>query len=169
MYLRPISSKAYSVCEAISEAFNSASNRIKSVFSGVSSWLDANVWSPISSKARGVMDKISEIREKGANITGLESNLGHNATGTMFWSGGLTEINERGGEIVDLPTGSRIYPAQTSERLIRKELSNNTNSLPNITISGNNFIIREEADIEKIADELTKKFMQASSGYGGIC
>ncbi len=117
----------------------------------------------------GVMDKISEIREKGANITGLESNLGHNATGTMFWSGGLTEINERGGEIVDLPTGSRIYPAQTSERLIRKELSNNTNSLPNITISGNNFIIREEADIEKIADELTKKFMQASSGYGGIC
>lgn len=165
----PISSKAYSVCEAISEAFNSASNRIKSVFSGVSSWLDANVWSPISSKARGVMDKISEIREKGANITGLESNLGHNATGTMFWSGGLTEINERGGEIVDLPTGSRIYPAQTSERLIRKELSNNTNSLPNITISGNNFIIREEADIEKIADELTKKFMQASSGYGGIC
>lgn len=40
--------------------------------------------------------------------------VGHNALGTSNWAGGLTEINERGGEIVDLPRGTRIYPHDDS-------------------------------------------------------
>ena len=116
------------------------------------------------------MDKISEIREKGANITGLESNLGHNATGTMFWSGGLTEINERGGEIVDLPTGSRIYPAQTTERIIKNELTNNYSKINggNITITGNTFIVRNEQDIDEIAYRLMSLMRQVDANYGGV-
>lgn len=34
----------------------------------------------------------------------------HNAVGSAFYSGGKTSINEFGGEVVDLPQGSRIYP-----------------------------------------------------------
>ena len=65
-------------------------------------------------------------------------NIGHNATGTMNWKGGLTEINERGGEIVDLPMGSRIYPAQTTERIIQHELkSTYLNQNTNLNTEGN--------------------------------
>ena len=46
-----------------------------------------------------------------------------NAQGTRDWRGGLTRIAERGGEIVDLPKGSRIYPhyvpVDTASSIIR--------------------------------------------------
>lgn len=41
-----------------------------------------------------------------------------NALGTSYWKGGLTYINERGGEIVDLPNGSRVIPADKSQKMI---------------------------------------------------
>ncbi|WP_406870450.1 hypothetical protein ABEB22_12555 [Thioclava sp. 'Guangxiensis'] len=43
--------------------------------------------------------------------------IGANATGTGGWRGGLTAINEIGGEIVDLPSGTRIIPHDVSNRL----------------------------------------------------
>ncbi len=44
--------------------------------------------------------------------------IGKNATGTESWSGGLTYVNENGGEIMDLPGGTRIYPAAESRRMM---------------------------------------------------
>ncbi len=41
----------------------------------------------------------------------------HNAAGTANWRGGPTWINEYGGEIVDLPGGSQIYPADKSKKM----------------------------------------------------
>ena len=165
----PISNKAHSASEAIIEAFNSASSTIKNIFSGISSWLDENVWSPISAKANGIMDKVKEIKERGANVTGLKSDLGHNATGTMNWKGGWTEINEQGGEIVDLPTGSRIYPAQTTERIIQRELTNSSSGdgNNNVTITGNTFIVRNEQDIDEIAYRLVSLMRQVNTNFGG--
>lgn len=40
--------------------------------------------------------------------------IGNNATGTDYFGGGLTWINEEGGEIVDLPRGTRIIPHDQS-------------------------------------------------------
>lgn len=42
-----------------------------------------------------------------------------NATGTEHFSGGLSYVNENGGEIMDLPTGTRIYPAAESRRMMQ--------------------------------------------------
>ena len=55
------------------------------------------------------------------NIGGSKLNIdiGHNATGTFSWRGGLTEVNERGGEIIDLPSGDRIYPKSTIMKLFQ--------------------------------------------------
>lgn len=36
--------------------------------------------------------------------------ISHNATVSSYFKGSFTEINECGGEIVDLLGGSRIYP-----------------------------------------------------------
>jgi hypothetical protein len=39
------------------------------------------------------------------------------ANGTNNFAGGLAQINERGGEIVDLPRGSRVIPNDISKRM----------------------------------------------------
>lgn len=44
-----------------------------------------------------------------------------NATGTNYFEGGLTHINEKGGEIVDLPKGTRIIPHDRSLNEALKE------------------------------------------------
>ncbi|QCB42233.1 hypothetical protein E5673_08295 [Sphingomonas sp. PAMC26645] len=49
-----------------------------------------------------------------------------NATGTEHFSGGLSYVNENGGEIMDLPTGTRIYPAAESRRMM--QAANDTGS-----------------------------------------
>lgn len=56
---------------------------------------------------------------------------GRNATGTSYWQGGLTSINEHGKEIVDLPNGTRIIPADKS-----KKISNSKNiTIQNLIIN----------------------------------
>lgn len=64
----------------------------------------------------GLINKIPgvQIKEISTIKTTQGKILGGHATGTTNWSGGLTRINERGGEIIDLPRGSRIYPHDVS-------------------------------------------------------
>lgn len=40
-----------------------------------------------------------------------------NANGTRDWRGGLTRVNERGGEIMNLPNGTQIIPNDISKRM----------------------------------------------------
>lgn len=61
----------------------------------------------------------TKSKRTGARVSAASNiqKVGNNASGTARWHGGLTSINERGGEIVDLPTGSRIYPANQSAKM----------------------------------------------------
>lgn len=43
--------------------------------------------------------------------------IGANANGTNNWRGGLTRVNERGGEIMNLPRGTQIIPNDISKRM----------------------------------------------------
>jgi hypothetical protein len=42
-----------------------------------------------------------------------------NAKGTEYWQGGLTHVNELGGEIMDLPQGTRIIPHDVSMEMAK--------------------------------------------------
>jgi hypothetical protein len=94
------------------------------------------------------------------------------AIGTSWAEGGLTEINEHGGEIVDLPTGSRVYPHATTQKLIKEELAGGSDAggdkVANISITGNTFTVREEADIDKIAYKLYQLIEGAQVNYNPI-
>lgn len=46
------------------------------------------------------------------------SGIGANANGTNNWRGGLTRVNERGGEVLNLPRGTQIIPHDLSKRMI---------------------------------------------------
>ena len=50
-------------------------------------------------------------------VGAVTKNVGRNAAGTSYWRGGPTRINERGGEIVDLPSGTRIIPHDISRQM----------------------------------------------------
>lgn len=52
-----------------------------------------------------------------ARLLGGLLNVGANAGGTSNWRGGLTRINELGGEIMNLPKGTQIIPADVSKRI----------------------------------------------------
>lgn len=44
--------------------------------------------------------------------------VGANATGTEYWSGGMSLVGENGPEIVSMPRGSRVTPAADTRRML---------------------------------------------------
>ena len=42
------------------------------------------------------------------------------AKGTQGWQGGIVQVHEKGGEIIDLPKGTRVYPHDRSVQMARK-------------------------------------------------
>lgn len=163
----PLQSLAQSAGAGIATGINSAIATIQSAWAGVVNWFEANVFGPIRQKY--IELKNSAPSPVQSVLSFVDGGIGHNATGTMNWTGGLTEINERGGEIVDLPTGSRIYPAQTTERIIQHEFAENTSNVSggNVTITGNTFIVRNEQDIDEIAYRLMSLMRQVNANFGG--
>lgn len=163
----PLQSLAQSAGAGIATGINSAIATIQSAWAGVVNWFEANVFRPIRQKY--IELKNSAPSPVQSVLSFVDGGIGHNATGTMNWTGGLTEINERGGEIVDLPTGSRIYPAQTTERIIQHEFAENTSNVSggNVTITGNTFIVRNEQDIDEIAYRLMSLMRQVNANFGG--
>lgn len=164
---QPVYSFASSAIDSIIGVFSGAWESIKGVWAGVANWFNENVWQPIKSAASGVFDAVgsalSAVQARGSQVTGIP---GH-ATGTNHFGGGWTEINERGGEIVDLPNGSRIYPHATTEKMIADSLGG-SNSVNQYSISGNTFVVREEADIDRIAHSLFSMLESAEVNYGGV-
>ena len=63
--------------------------------------------------------------------------VGSNAQGTNNWQGGLTSINEQGGEIVNLPSGTQIIPHDLSAQMVSSSSNSGGGSSgnPNVTIN----------------------------------
>lgn len=168
-----ISSGASSTESNIASAFQSAKDEAEAAWNGVTGWFEENVWGPLSERAKSawgnLQSTIADIRSSASSFSfSIPSIFSGHATGSSFYAGGWTEINERGGEIVDLPQGSRIYPHATTERMIQAELENRQSSGSGpVVIKGNTFYVREEADIDRIAYKLAKLISQGHINYGG--
>ena len=77
------------------------------------------------------------------------------ATGTPYWKGGATRINEGGrGEIVDLPNGTRIIPHD-----VAKNQTSGTTVNVNLTVSGN--VIGNKEFMEACGDYIASKTIGA--------
>ena len=84
------------------------------------------------------------------------------AGGDTNWGGGLVQVHERGGEIMDLPGGTRIYPHDQSVAMARKEGSKS------ITVAklADSIVVREEADIDRITDMFVRKLeLEEANAY----
>ena len=137
----------------IAAGINAGAPAVKSEWGGVRAFFSGL----FSYVAEGASSLFSSARE----IIGLQSGGeggGHFASGTSFAPGGWTEVNENGGEIIDLPQGSRVYPHATTMKMLRDSMEGGGSSpIPAaapVTITGNNFHVREEADLDRIAYKL---------------
>lgn len=168
-----ISSGASSMEGDIASAFQNAKDEAEAAWDGVTGWFEENIWGPLSERAQSawssLQSTIANIQSSSSSFSfSIPSIFSGHATGSSFYAGGWTEINERGGEIVDLPQGSRIYPHATTERMIQAELeSRQPSGSGPVVIKGNTFYVREEADIDRIAYKLAKLIAQNSLNYGG--
>ena len=169
---QPICSSVETVRTTITSAFDEALSFVKGIWNGVASWFEANVINPIKEKFQGLIDLKNKIADAGSAVTGLTTSngTGHNAIGTSYWSGGWTEVNEHGGEIIDLPQGSRVYPHATTMKMLKDGMGGGTampTAAPQVTVTGNTFTVREEADIDRIAYRLYQLMFKSHVNMNG--
>ena len=135
--------------DSIVGAFNSAKEAVGSFFSWIGdklSALDGAIESVpvIGSIYRGI---------KGAGSWVIDKVTGH-ATGTSYFPGGWTRVNERGGEIMRLPGGTQIIPHDVSRRM-----AGGTTVQVYVTVQGN--VIGNQAYAESLGETIAQK---ASAG-----
>ena len=77
-------------------------------------------------------------------------------------------IHDRGGEIVDLPQGSRVYPHDKSVEMARREGARSGSGPVSITIQklADKIEVRSEEDIDRIAEALVLKLKKVAWNTG---
>ncbi len=159
---------------SLSNIWNSISTTFSNIWSSIGA-VFSNIWSGISSTAKsilnGIIDGINNVIRGinslasfkvpdwipgigGKGITVNIPTIPHFAKGTDYFTGGLAQINEKGGEIVDLPTGARIIPADKSERIV-DNMANKGDIYVYVTIQGN--VIGNEEYADYIGNRIVKK------------
>ena len=80
----------------------------------------------------------------------------HNATGTSYFRGGPTTVNEGGrGELITLPSGAKILPADKT----KAALSGSSNVTVNLTVQGN--VIGNREFMESCGNYIAGRIMSA--------
>ena len=142
-----------SIKDAITGSFDSAKAAVGSFFDWVGdklSWLDQKIESiPI----------LGALYSGGKSLIGgaadlVGSLIGGNALGTSYWRGGVTRVNERGGEILNLPSGTQIIPHDVSQRM-----AGGRNVVVNVTVQGNVIGNRQYAD--ELGETIVQRILRA--------
>ena len=135
---------ATEIKDGIVGAFTFVKNKVKGLFDWFKEKID---W--IKDGFRNIGSAISGFFGGGGGGT-----TGH-ATGTPYFPGGPTRINEGGrGEIVDLPNGTRIIPHD-----VAKKSKGGTSIVVHVTVQGN--VIGNRQYMEQTGAYIAKKIMAA--------
>lgn len=148
-----VKAKAGEVWNSIKTAFGGIRDSIVNAFSaakekvaGFFSWLNQKIESvPI----------LGSIYKGGKNaVSWIADRLDGNAMGTPYWRGGLTRVNERGGEIMRLPSGTQIIPHDVSVKA-----AGGRSVTVNVTIQGN--VIGNREYTEQVGEYVGRKVLAA--------
>lgn len=148
-----VKAKAGEVWNSIKTAFGGIRDSITGAFSaakekvaGFFSWLNQKIESvPI----------LGSIYKGGKNaVSWVADHLDGNAMGTPYWRGGLTRVNERGGEIMNLPSGTQIIPHDVSVKA-----AGGRSVTVNVTIQGN--VIGNREYTEQVGEYVGRKVLAA--------
>ena len=141
--------------------WSQAWNGVVSVFKGIFQQVE-NVAKSILNSVIGFINgiisginKVSSIEIAGKSFGFTIPEIPKFATGTQYFTGGLAQINEHGGELVNLPNGSQVIPADKTDKI----LSGGKNPVVNITIQGN--VIGNQQFINEMGEMITSRLKVA--------
>lgn len=146
-----------SVWDGIKDIASSACDFINGLVDGLK-----NAW-------EGVLNLIGKARDESGKVDKPDQN----ATGTTYFSGGLTWVHERGAELIDLPQGTRIWPHAESLKMAYNEGraqgggGKGGNFTINIPKLAETIQVRSDSDIEAIAEALANKLERVANNIGG--
>ena len=142
---------AWGICQPILSLLLKALAKVSGAVETICSW-----WNKMTELLKTPINAVVNVAKKGASWVGEKLGLseGRNA----FGSGRIA----RDGTVRTLHEGEKVLTKQEASRY-DKGLNNQG---VNITING--LTVREEADINKIANTLVKKLKEASLGYSSI-
>lgn len=128
---------------------------------GITGFIDSIKWA-----IGGIIDGIKGAADfvAGGGGSPSKTTVPAKARGDYNWMGGLVQVNEKGGEIIDLPHGTRIYPHDESVRMAK----GSGGTVLNIPKLADQIIVREDADIDRIGDAIAKKIMASRGNRGGM-
>lgn len=164
------------VIEGITTTISGAVDLVSAVLSGdwTAAWQAAQkvvegVFSVLTGIVQGFLSLIGGIgaaisgavnAAKGLGGGGVDAPSGH-ASGTPNFHGGWTRINEKGGEMAYLPSGTQIIPHEAS-------LNTPIGGGLNISKLADQIIVREEADIDRIGEAIVRRAQLAGMLRGGF-
>ena len=119
--------------------------KVKGVFNGIKSTIQG-----VIDKVMGLINTIKNSKV-GKFVGGVVDKVKGHATGTHYFGGGLTTVNEHGGEIINLPSGTQIIPHDISKNKVGGKSIN-----VNVSVQGNVIGNKEYAKEmgETIAEEI---------------
>lgn len=128
--------------DSITGAFSAAKDKVAGFFS----WLDQKIES---------VPMLGSIYKGGKNaVSWIADRLDGNAMGTPYFAGGLTRVNERGGEVMRLPSGTQIIPHDVSVKA-----AGGRSVTVNINIQGN--LIGNREYTEQVGEYVGRKVLAA--------
>ena len=154
---------------------------VKNIFKGVFESLVALIKTPINAVIGIINGAISGINSLGLTIPDWVPVIGGKSfslnippipmlyKGTDNWQGGAAMIHDRGGEIVDLPKGTRVYPHDKSVEMARKEgaaKGAGQTVTVNIQKLAEKIEVRNDGDIDRIAEALALKLKKVAFNTG---
>ena len=136
---------------------------VKQIFSGVMDVIKGIIGS-VKGVIGGLADSVKGLLGLGGEKSSASGKVPGRAVGDRSWRGGLVQVHERGGEILDLPRGTRIYPHDVSMQMAKASAGQSI-SIPKLA---DTIVVRKDEDIDRIADTLLKKIKAASGNMGGV-
>lgn len=121
-----VKAAALSLWESITGVFNGIKDTIVGAFEAVKEAV-APIFDWFTEGFQGIGEKVSNIPLIGTGIKKVASlfsggNAENHATGTPYFRGGWTRVNEGGrGELITLPSGAKIYPADKTKEMMKSD------------------------------------------------
>lgn len=141
--IKAVTSTAWDLIKsAIMTPINAAASAVSSVWDGIKSFVQTVItW--ISDKVDWVVRKVNSALQALNSLNPFSASVGGsfnakipgNASGTDNWRGGLTRVNELGGEIMNLPRGTQIIPHDVSMAMAQGSGGGTVNFMPGATVN----------------------------------
>lgn len=166
-------------------AWRNAWQGVKNIFTGIFANLSSALKAPLNAVIGLINGAIGKVNSLSFTVPDWVPGLGGKTfgaslrtipylyKGTNYFEGGTAVIHDKGAEIVDLPRGTRVIPHDKSlNEAYKMGVSSKVSgsSTKNITIAkiADTIVVREEADIDKIAEKLAKKLEETDNDYNDV-